>query len=216
MADNQEKPEEQEKVEETKEEVKEEPKQEPKEEKSEPLVDEKPTKNEEKAVEKAIETQEKQSPKEKPEKVVEKPVDTDKIADQVRNQIKEEQKQAEDKKREQQNNFIRQWYTEYQQLADMGKVPAVKDAKSDRDAGVLVRDKIIKELGKAIEKNMKQGVNLIPSLSQVLISNPGILKGPAGADAPVFGDSGPSAPSGEFSHGEIRNSSFEELASRSF
>src|SRR3990167_225053 len=126
-------------------------------------------------------------------------------------EAEQEETKTEEERQGRINSIISSWYTQYTQLANLGKVPRILKEGDQTDKGMQARKKLILAIGKKIEDNKKNGVNYVPSISDVLIENPNVLKGPPGADLPISGNT-QAAEEGGFSYKEIANKSFEQIA----
>jgi hypothetical protein len=131
---------------------------------------------------------------------------------QLSSQATDEEKREATEKQQRIDTIVTTWYGQYNQLARIGKVPPVTKADDPNDKGVMARRQIIIAIGKMIEENKKNGIEYVPSISDVLISYPNILKGPPGADLPISGNTQVREPQDAFTHKEIRDKSFEEIA----
>ena len=132
--------------------------------------------------------------------------------DTLAQQAEQEEQLSEQQRSERVNTIIGGWYTQYNQLAKSGKVPTIKNSNDENDVGVQARKKIIIAIGKMVDENKKQGVEYVPSVSDVLLSNPEVLSALPGADLPISGNTQAQENNASFSHQEVRTKSFEELA----
>ncbi len=134
--------------------------------------------------------------------------------EQFKNEQKQEVEQSQQTYQERVKEIQTGWFTQYDQLARSGKVPMIKDANDTNDAGVLARRRIILAIGSEIEKLRANGDTYIPSISDVILQNPNVLRGDvAGADLPISGNT--AVKEQPFSNQEIRNKSMAQIASES-
>ena len=126
-------------------------------------------------------------------------------------QAEQEETQSEQERQSKIDNIVTGWYSQYNQMARLGKVPAVTKADDQNDKGVQARRKIILTIGKMIEENKKNGIDYVPTVSDILISQPNILKIP-GDDLPISGNTQVREDTAVFSNSEIKKKSFDQLA----
>lgn len=130
-------------------------------------------------------------------------------------ELEDKGEQAETEKETRIDNIIKGWHTQYSQLAIAGKVPVIKNENDTNDRGVVARRKFIQAIGKMIDTNKLQGVDYVPSVADVLVMNPDVLKGPAGANMPISGATPVQGDSDSFSNKEIRGKTMAQIASES-
>lgn len=148
------------------------------------------------------------------------PKDLQKIIDQkveekfknISTEASEHEKQEKEDRQKRIDGIVTGWYSQYNQMARLGKVPAISKQDDPNDKGVVVRRKIITAIGKMIDKNKSEGVEYTPSVADVLVSIPNILSAPPGADLPIGGNTSNNDDSTKFSHNEIHGGSFESIA----
>ena len=134
--------------------------------------------------------------------------------EQYKTQEKQEKTQSEQQYQEKVKEIQSGWFNQYDILARAGKVPLIKDPNDVNDAGVLARRKIIIAIGKQIETLRAEGNTYIPSISDIILQNPNVLRSEVpGADLPISGNTATTQP--EFSNQEIRNKSMAQIASES-
>jgi len=85
------------------------------------------------------------------------------------------------------NSIIKGWDSQYTQLAQSGKVPAIKKLSDPNDPGVVAKRKMIMAIGKVIEQNKAKGIEYTPTVAEILVNYPTVLDGPPGADLPISG-----------------------------
>lgn len=124
----------------------------------------------------------------------------------------EEDKAEEESRQARINATVNSWFTQYNQMAKLGKVPAMKENK-EGDPGYDARKKLIIAIGKMIEQNKAQGVEYTPSIADVLVAYPDVLKGPPGADLPISGNTAVRENESIMDYKELHNKSFEDIAS---
>ena len=129
---------------------------------------------------------------------------------QYKEQADKEDKEVETQRQTRINSTVQSWFTQYNQLAKLGKVPAMKEAK-EGDAGYDARKKLILAIGKMIEQNKSQGVDYTPSISDVLVAFPDVLKGPPGADLPISGNTAVRENEAILDYKDLHGKSFEEI-----
>ena len=123
----------------------------------------------------------------------------------------EEEKQGQ---QERIDNTIKGWHSQYNQLASLGKVPAIKNASDTADEGVVARRKLILGIGKIIEEIRKTDPTseYVPSVSEVLVRFPDILKAPPGADLPISGNTAVRENETSFSYDkDVKGKTFEQI-----
>ena len=143
-------------------------------------------------------------------KVIQKNVKSE--MDKLSTRMDEDRSKSEKERQTKIDGIITGWHAQYNQLASLGKVPVVKDAKSQTDEGVVARKKIILAIGKMIEKNKADGSDYTPSVSDVLVTSPNVLSEVPGADLPISGNTSVVEDSANFSNKEISGKSFAEIA----
>ena len=129
------------------------------------------------------------------------------------NKIREESdKVSQEEYQAKVNNTIKGWYAQYNQMASLGKVPRIANESDKNDRGVASRRKIILAIGKVIEENKKQGVEYVPSISDILIQYPNVLSGLPGGDLPISGNTVPSEPGGGLPYKTLNKMSIKDIA----
>lgn len=114
------------------------------------------------------------------------------------------------------NGIILGWHGQYNEMAKLGKVPAIKNANDANDEGVVARRKIILAIGKIIDEYRKTDPNseYTPSVSEVLIRFPRVLEAPPGADLPISGNNAVRGNESSFSYQkDVKGKTFEQIAS---
>jgi len=130
----------------------------------------------------------------------------------LQQQADQEEKQTETQRQERINGIVQGWYSQYDQMARLGKVPQMKQAV-EGDPGYDARKKIILAIGEMINENKQKGVDYTPSISDVLIANPQVLEGVPGANLPISGNTQVRESAADFKHSDITSKSWEEIAS---
>lgn len=141
------------------------------------------------------------------------------VQEQVNNGIRtyeESQKykeEASQKDREKQiSTIISGWDSEYDSLVRQGKAPEIKKKGDPNDPGWRARNALIKTVGEITKKEKEQGLgNRVPSLYEAFTTNPRAVKGVAGADLPISGNTF-SSPSAEFDYQkDIKGASIQSI-----
>lgn len=85
--------------------------------------------------------------------------------------------------------FQNLWRTQYNELAESGRVPKVVNPQDPQDPGNVARVKILTKLKQIIDNNAERGVDYVPTLKEVFYENPDVLKieTTTGATVPVSG-----------------------------
>lgn len=125
----------------------------------------------------------------------------------------EEQTQTQKAQEARVDGIITGWHTEYDRLAAVGKVPAIKDPDNPEDPGVKARRELILGIGDIIAEERKLGIVRTPALSEVLLNEPTRLKGIPGADLPISGNSAVREEPANYSNKEIRSKTFQQILS---
>ena len=88
------------------------------------------------------------------------------------------------------DNTVKNWHFQYQELARLNKVPAIKDPTDPEDEGINARKRLIIGIGNIIDEVRKTNPNsdYTPSVSEALVRYPNILKGVPGDDLPISGN----------------------------
>jgi len=126
----------------------------------------------------------------------------------------EQQEKYEEQARQQKTQeIVRSWHRQYNDLARLGKVPVIKNPTDQNDPGVVARRKIIMGIGKLIDEQKQSDPtnSYTPSISDVLLRAPDILKAPPGADLPISGDTSVRENQDSFSYKDIHSKSFQEI-----
>ncbi len=109
---------------------------------------------------------------------------------------------------------VRNWHTQYSELSRLGKVPVIKNEADEQDEGVEARKKIILAMGGIISEMQKVNPNsdYLPSISEVLVRFPNVLKGPPGADLPISGNTAVRENADSFSYEkDIAGMTFDQI-----
>lgn len=152
------------------------------------------------------------------------PTDADQLQKIIDKKVEERfQKLSEDAKSEETatqtqreeriKTIVTGWHGQYNQMARMGKVPEIVKADDENDKGVVARKKIILKIGQMIEENKKNGNgDYVPTIADVLVSYPNVLRGVPGDDLPISGNTQTRQNENSFSNKEIKSKSFEQIA----
>lgn len=131
-----------------------------------------------------------------------------------RDKLKQQEQQKTQQDYENQvQQITKTWHTEYDQLVQQGKAPKIKDANDKNDPGIKARRALIQTIGEIIKSDKQNGVSRTPSVFEAYTLNPRAIRGVAGADLPISGQT-PSSPEGDFKYSDIRSSSFEDIVSQ--
>ena len=127
-------------------------------------------------------------------------------------EVDKEDKETDKQRQDRVDGIVRGWHSQYEAVGRAGKVPKVENAQDPNDKGVVARRKIILGIGKIREENKKQGIDHIPTISEVLLTYPNILSGPPGADLPISGNTRVKEEGDSFTYPELHEPTFEEIA----
>jgi hypothetical protein len=127
--------------------------------------------------------------------------------------LKNREKEEADRK-EEVNKVVRNWFTQYNELAALKKVPAILNENDNNDKGRIARNRLIQAIGTIVNEKRKidPTTKYIPSISEVLVRFPDILMGAPGADLPISGNTRVTETEDSYSYPELHNKSFEEIA----
>lgn len=129
-------------------------------------------------------------------------------------QESEQQKQAATEKQrdDQIKGIISNWDTEYESLVRQGKAPEIKKRNDMSDPGWRARQALIKTVGDISKKEREEGLsNRVPSLYEAFTYNPRAVRGVAGADLPISGNT-PNNTATEFDYQkDVRGSSIQSI-----
>ena len=112
------------------------------------------------------------------------------------------------------SSTIKGWHFQYNELSRLGKVPLIKNATDENDEGVVARRKLIVGIGRIIEYIQKTdpNSNYIPSVSEVLVREPSVLKEVPGADLPISGNTAVREGQDSFAYEkDIKGKTFQDI-----
>lgn len=132
----------------------------------------------------------------------------DSKAKEYQNQEEERQKQLEEGSK----RFQILWKSQYDALAEAGKVPKIVNPDDPNDPGRQAKTKLLVKLSEIIRENEANNRDEVPTIKEIFYEYPEVLSEKVpGANLPVSGGGrNPSATSG-YSYKEVHDSSFEDL-----
>ncbi len=91
------------------------------------------------------------------------------------------------------------WTSQYNELAESGRLPKVTNAGDLNDPGNQAKTKILTKLKQVLDENQAKGVDYVPTLKEIFYEFPDVLRTDtvAGANAPVSGGGRAVANSGQ-------------------
>jgi hypothetical protein len=106
----------------------------------------------------------------------------------VEKQEKEQAKTQEENQVKFNENINKYWDTQIDELVAAGKLPAVKDAKDEKDEGKLFRIELFKTMVEVNKEREAKGLDAISNLKEIYYEHfKAPTEQPAGENAPVFG-----------------------------
>lgn len=139
------------------------------------------------------------------------------VADKFKSQTQTVEKQDEQDATDRQTRIdstVKGWHFQFSELSRLGKVPVIKDATDPTDEGVVARRKLIMSIGTIIDETRKTNPTSdhVPSISEVLVRFPDVLKGPPGANLPISGDTAVRAPAVALDYEkDVAGKSFQQI-----
>ena len=114
---------------------------------------------------------------------------TEEVLSQREQEEQEAQKEQQEQITQGATRFQTLWKTQYEQLAQAGKVPPITNAADKNDAGNIAKVRILTKLKEMIEENAAKGIDYVPTLKEVFYEHPEVLTTQtiAGARVPVSG-----------------------------
>jgi hypothetical protein len=112
------------------------------------------------------------------------------------------------------DNIVKTWHFQYNELARLGKLPAIKNVNDTNDEGVVARKKLIRTIGNIIDEINKVNPNsdYVPSISEAMVRFPTVLAAPPGADLPISGNTAIRENEDSFSYEkDVAGKSFEQI-----
>jgi len=133
-----------------------------------------------------------------------------------------QREQAEQKARQDQEaqttegatRFQNLWKTQFEQLAEAGKVPKIVNAEDKNDQGNIAKVRLLTQLKKMIDENAAKGIDYVPTLKEVFYEHPEVLTTATtiGTTAPISGGGRATINNqGGLSYKELHNTNIEDL-----
>lgn len=137
-----------------------------------------------------------------------------------RREQEEQEAQKEQQKRITQGatGFQKLWQMQYEELAEMGKVPPITNAADKNDAGNVAKVRILTKLKEMIEENAAKGIDHVPTPIEVCFKYPEVLatQTTTGARVPVSGGGRSMATNGQpLPYNKLHDTSIEDMVKAS-